>query len=87
MSDTEDENLGTAATQARATGHGVTEIAAVALKLPPLWSADPQVWFARIESQFFTRKIHPQNSPAKFTRSFSLPNRMIMPTTNCKTRR
>ena len=69
MSDNEDETPGTAATQAHATGHGVTEIAAVALKLPPFWSADPQVWFAQVESQFFTRKITSQDT--KFYRIFA----------------
>ena len=62
MSDNEAEAPDTAATQANATGHSVTNIAAVALKLPPFWSADPQVWFAQVESQFFTRKITNQDT-------------------------
>ena len=62
MSDNEAESPDTAATQANATGHSVTNIAAVALKLPPFWSADPQVWFAQVESQFFTRKITNQDT-------------------------
>ena len=62
MSDNEVEAPNNAATQAIATGHGVTDIAAVALKLPPFWSADPQVWFAQVESQFFTRKITNQDT-------------------------
>lgn len=62
MSDNEVEAPDTAATQANATGHSVTDIAAVALKLPPFWSADPQVWFAQVESQFFTRKITNQDT-------------------------
>ena len=61
MSDNEVEAPNNAATQAIATGHGVTDIAAVALKLP-FWSADPQVWFAQVESQFFTRKITNQDT-------------------------
>ena len=62
MSDNEVEAPNNAATQAIATGHGVTDIAAVALKLPSFWSADPQVWFAQVESQFFTRKITNQDT-------------------------
>ena len=62
MSDNEVEAPNNAATQAIATGHGVTDIAAVALKLSPFWSADPQVWFAQVESQFFTRKITNQDT-------------------------
>ena len=66
MSDNEIEAPDSAATQANATGHSVTDIAAVALKLPRFWSADPQVWFAQVESQFFTRKITNCNQDTKF---------------------
>ena len=49
--------MGNEEQDARSSASSQAVVGAVAIKLPPFWRNDPEVWFAQAEAQFATRNI------------------------------
>ena len=44
----------------------VATVTTVAIKIPPFWSANPEVWFAQVDAQFTISHITSQKSKFEY---------------------
>ena len=44
------------------SGEEASRVEAYSMKIPPFWTADPQIWFVQVEAQFAARSITSQRT-------------------------